>query len=311
MSERFAVTGAGGCIGAWVVRLLRDAGDDVVGIDLAGASRHRQRMLGVDDVEQRSCDVTDRAATATALRDADRIIHLAGLQIPFCRADPSLGAAVNVVGTVNVFEAAREAGRLAGPLVFASSVAAFAGDDDGTDPRGRAATHYGVYKRANEGTAQVYWYDDEVASIGFRPYTVYGIGRDQGVTAAPTWAMLAAVRGEPYAITYSGRSHLQLARDVAQAFIDAARAPFRGAATLNLSGACPDAAEIVAAIRAAVPGADVTVDGPVLPFPAPLDASAYAGVVGRPEPVTPLAAGVAETVAAFRGLLAAGALELA
>ena len=39
-----------------------------------------------------------------------RIVHLAGLQIPFCRANPSLGAAVNVTGTINIFEAARAGG---------------------------------------------------------------------------------------------------------------------------------------------------------------------------------------------------------
>ena len=35
-------------------------------------------------------------------------------------------------------------------------------------------------KLANEGTARVYWHDDDVASIGIRPYVVYGPGRDQG-----------------------------------------------------------------------------------------------------------------------------------
>ena len=102
-----------------------------------------------------TADVTDRAQVVATLAGATRVIHLAGLQIPFCRADPSRGAAVNVIGTVNVFEAVKESGTIRGPVVFASSVAAFAGDDDGTEPRGRAATHYGVYKRANEGTAQV------------------------------------------------------------------------------------------------------------------------------------------------------------
>ena len=132
-----------------------------------------------------------------------------------------------MVGTVNVFEAVKESGTIKGPVVFASSVAAFAGDDDGTEPHGRAATHYGVYKRANEGTALVYFHDNGIASIGFRPYTVYGVGRDQGVTASPTWAMLAAARGEPYTLSYSGTSHLQLAEDVAAAFIAASRADYR------------------------------------------------------------------------------------
>jgi nucleoside-diphosphate-sugar epimerase len=209
-----------------------------------------------------------------------------------------------------VFEGVKESATIRGPVVFASSVAAFAGDDDGTEPHGRAATHYGVYKRANEGTAQVYRQDDGIASIGFRPYSVYGVGRDQGVTASPTWAMLAAARGEPYTIAFSGAGHLQLAEDVAAACIAASRADFDGAATLNLSGPCPDVTEIVAAIEAAVPDAQITVDGPELPFPARLDASAYAGVIGAPEPVTPLAVGVARTIEHLRRLDASGRLEL-
>jgi UDP-glucuronate 4-epimerase len=104
MSERYVVTGAGGCIGAWVIRRLFDEGEEVVALDLAGASRHRLRQLGADGVEHADCDVTDRGQVASALAGATRVIHLAGLQIPFCRADPPLGAAVNVVGTVNVFE---------------------------------------------------------------------------------------------------------------------------------------------------------------------------------------------------------------
>ena len=68
--------------------------------------------------------------------------------------------------------------------------------------------------------------------------------------------------------------------------------------------------EIVDAITAAVPDAQISVDGPELPFPPRLDASAYAGVVGAPEPPTPLGEGVARTIDHLRRLDAAGRLEL-
>jgi nucleoside-diphosphate-sugar epimerase len=100
MSERYVVTGAGGCIGAWVIRRLLDEGEEVIALDLGGASRHRLRQLDADGVQHRDCDVTDRAQVVAGLAGATRVIHLAGLQIPFCRANPSLGAAVNVVGTL-------------------------------------------------------------------------------------------------------------------------------------------------------------------------------------------------------------------
>ena len=55
-------------------------------------------------------DITDLDALGRALDEHEitRVVHLAALQVPFCRADPVLGARVNVVGTVNVFEAVKE-----------------------------------------------------------------------------------------------------------------------------------------------------------------------------------------------------------
>ena len=52
------------------------------------------------------------------------IVHLAALQVPACRANPSLGSQVNVVGTVNVFEAVRRSRGQVRGLAYASSVAA-------------------------------------------------------------------------------------------------------------------------------------------------------------------------------------------
>ena len=58
------------------------------------------------------------------------IIHLAGLQVPTCKADPRLGALVNVVGTINVFEAARRAATEIKGIVYASSAAVFGRVDE-------------------------------------------------------------------------------------------------------------------------------------------------------------------------------------
>ncbi|PYM97438.1 MAG: hypothetical protein DME08_10590 [Candidatus Rokuibacteriota bacterium] len=40
----------------------------------------------------------------------------------------------------------------------------------------RPATHYGVYKVANEETARISWEEHTIPSMGFRPLTVYGPG---------------------------------------------------------------------------------------------------------------------------------------
>ena len=194
-SERWLVTGALGCLGAWTVATLAREGAAVVALDLGS-----DRRAPAPDREQGRArrpstfvqgDITEPKTISHTVADhgITHIVHLAALQVPFCKADPVLGAQVNVAGTVNVFEAAKQHG-LAAPIAYASSAAVY--DQDGeVAPR----TLYGVYKLANEGTGRVYWQDDGVASIGLRPFSVYGPGRDQGITAGPTLAIDAAVRG--------------------------------------------------------------------------------------------------------------------
>src|SRR5207247_8139125 len=109
-TERFLVTGILGCIGAWTARLLVDEGVPVVGSDLGTATHRLELVLAPEELEQVEVvrgDITDLAALERALdaHEITNVIHLAALQVPFCKADPVLGAQVNVVGTVNVFEA--------------------------------------------------------------------------------------------------------------------------------------------------------------------------------------------------------------
>jgi nucleoside-diphosphate-sugar epimerase len=230
--------------------------------------------------------------------------------VPFVRANPPLGASVNVVGTVVVFEAVRALGPLAGSLTYASSIAAYDPPEPGHEheQRGTPATLYGVFKRANEETAGVYWADHGIASVGLRPHTVYGLGRDQGVTSAPTKAMLAAAAGTSYRIPYGGRAELQHARDVARQFIAAARAPVEGAVVLDPPGQPTSMAEVLDAILAAAPEAEGAVgfDEVVsMGVPEQGDTASFVALLGE-LPTISLRAGVAETVESFRDLLARG-----
>lgn len=315
MSERFLITGGLGCIGAWVAHELLVEGSEVIVADLGG-SDHRLRNLVGDAPEgltRATLDITDGEAVRSLMRHErpTHLIHLAALQVPFCKADPVLGARVNVVGTMVLMEAAAEfmPGRV---FTYASSVAAYGGDDEpvrdgvaAADPQGRPKTIYGVTKRANEDAAAIYHDDRGLSSIGLRPYVVYGVGRDQGVTSTPTAAMLAAVDGEPFRITFGGRAVYHHGRDAARSFIAAARADFDGAAVLNLPGDGVDMSEIVAAIHAIIPGADIAVDDVALPFPPLVDASDFARAVGDLDRLS-LHEGVAETIERFRALRSAG-----
>jgi nucleoside-diphosphate-sugar epimerase len=322
--ERFFVTGALGCIGAWVVRNLVREQIPVTIFDLGSNTHRLQLIMSSDELEQVrfvTGDVSDLGAVETALRSAEstHIVHLAGLQVPFCKADPSLGARVNVVGTVNIFEAASRVGIK--HLTYASSIAVYGQSEEypegalAHDALPRPRTHYGVYKQANEGTARIYWWDNGISSIGLRPYIVYGPGRDQGMTSAPTKAMLAAALGAPYRIPFGGRSAYQFADDVARIFIMAARASFQGAECFNLRSSVVRVAEIVDAITQVNPESkdSITFDEKPLPFPEDMDDNALVHVLGT-LPYTPLQQGVSTTIevfrkAAFRGQLTLDALR--
>jgi nucleoside-diphosphate-sugar epimerase len=304
MQERFLVTGANGCIGAWVVAQLVAEGVPVVALD-ASDDDHRLKLLLDDralvELKRVRADVTDLDAVEATLdgHGVTHVIHLAALQVPFCRADPVLGARVNVVGTVNILEAA--ARRELGPVVYASSVAAYdALDDHDAAPAMRAvpSTLYGVYKRANEGTAHVYAAERGLASVGLRPHTVYGPGRDQGLTSAPTFAMLAAAAGRPYRLPFGGAYQLQYAPDVAAAFVRAARSAPAGARLEDVGGPTAHTEELIAAIEAAAPGARISFDAVQLPFPAHTGNGAAVS--------TSLEDGVADAIGRFRDLLARG-----
>jgi nucleoside-diphosphate-sugar epimerase len=324
MPDRFLVTGAMGCIGAWVVRNLVREGTPrensrVVAFDLATDPKRIKLLLDPDELDR----VTFVAGDVTDLPDLERaldehaithLIHLAALQIPFCRADPPLGARVNVVGTVNMFEAVKRRASRINKVVYASSVAVY--DNADAYPARTPLAHdahlhpnslYGVYKQANEGTARVYWQENQVSSLGLRPYTVYGVGRDQGMTSTPTKAMFAAAASQPYHISYGGRNDFNYADDVARAFIAAARAPFEGADIFNVHGSAAHMREVVAAIESAAPEmrGQITFEEKPLPFPDEVDGAPLARVIGQ-LPITPLAEGVAWTVNRFRELVREG-----
>lgn len=308
-SERTLVTGALGCVGAWTVKALLDDGEEPVGYDLGGDDA-RLRLILLEDELARvtlvSGDVTDADALGRALDEhgITRVVHLAALQVPFCRADPALGARVNVLGTVVVFEAVKaRLDRIPG-LAYASSTAVYNATDPSPAPEsgGTApSTLYGTFKLANEGTARVFWEDDGVASIGIRPYVVYGPGRDQGMTSGPTLAMAAAARGEGFGIAYGRTAQYDFAPDVGRAFALAARASTDGAHVANFPGQAASMDEVIAAIEGAAPevAGRITCGDQRLPFPGTLESRLLERLIGE-VPQTSLADGVRRTVEHFR-----------
>jgi nucleoside-diphosphate-sugar epimerase len=300
------VTGAGGCIGSWALALLVDAGVPVAAFDLSTEQRRCRLLMAESElalVTWLTGDIGDPAAVLQAAEKsgARAIIHLAALQVPFCKADPVAGARVNVVGTVNVFEAARKLGIKR--LAYASSIAAHGVFDTHTLP-----TLYGAYKHCNEQTARVYMQDWQVPSIGLRPGVVYGVGRDQGMSSKTTVAILAAAANRPYSIPFTGPVSWLHAGEVASAFIKAVSRARTEAAVFDINGVPSTVEKSLGILKRVAPHNQVTASGSPLPFPMSLSDTPLRNYLGDYGQVA-LEDGIADTYNMFRSLLDKGLLK--
>ena len=320
---RVLLTGGYGCIGAWIVRNLFERGAQVWIYDLKEDPRRLRLILPEEQVRQvrfLQGDVTDLPALRRAIADHSitHLVHLAGLQVPTCRADPLLGAKVNVLGTLAVFEAVRQSDGQVRRLVYASSAAVFGPPQDyppgplSDDVKLTPTTHYGHFKCCNEGNARVYYQDFGLSSVGLRPWTVYGVGRDLGMTSEPTKAIKSLALGRKYHITYGGWQDLQYVDDVAKVFVRALEAPYQGAKSYNLRGDVVDLPTFHRALCTVEPAAErlITHGDRQIGIAYDLDDTALKRDLG-PITKTPLVEGIRRTLETFRRLHAEGRLDTA
>ena len=242
----FLVTGAQGFIGSWVIKSLVTDRRDIIALDVDDRPVRLSLLL---DREQMShirfvCgDVTNLDLVKKLIKEQNvsHVIHLAGLQTPDCKANPILGATVNVVGSLTIFEAVKACRDQVRCIVYASSGSVLASDAQYSHPIGDQAqripgTLYGVFKSTNEECARIYWQEEGIRSVGLRPPVVYGIGRDRGFTAGTTLAIKAAVLGQTYQIGFGGEANVEYAEDVARCFVACALESPEGASSYNMLG---------------------------------------------------------------------------
>ncbi len=320
---RVLITGGYGFIGAWIIRNLLARGAGVFVYDPREDTRRLRMILPESDVANVAFipgDVTDLPTLTAALSShkISHILHLAGLQVPTCRTDPILGAKVNVIGTLAVFEAMKSLGNQVQRLVYASSAAVYGGPEKyATMPLGDDAplipsTQYGVFKCCNEGNARIYYQDFGISSVGLRPWTVYGVGRDLGMTSEPTKAIKAVVVNRPYDISFGGHTDFQYVDDVAKTFVASLVRPYTGAKSYNLRGVVVTLKDFHDALCRVLPEARklVTFGTTQIAIAYDLSDESLERDLG-PMPKTSLEAGIAETVQIFRQLAADGRLDTA
>src|SRR5262245_22100199 len=309
---RVLIIGGDGFIGAWIIRNLLGRGDQGFVYDLKEDPRRLRQILREAEGKKATFvhgDVTDFPALCdyNTKHAITHIVHPPGLQVPTCRGDPMLGAKVNVLGTLAVFEAVKAAGSQIQRLVYASSAAVFGSPDKypagslGDDVLLVPSTHYGIFKCCNEGNARIYYQEHGIASVGLRPWTVYGVGRDLGMTSEPTKAIKAALLGRPYAISFGGWTDFQYVDDVAKAFVLCLERPYSGAKSYNLRGAVVTLADFHAALCKVLPEVEklVTLGTTQIAIAHDLSDAGIEKDLG-PLPKTKLEDGIRETVAIFR-----------
>ena len=280
----------------------RESGASVVGFDL-GTDDRRLRLVGAGDVPVVRGDITDRAALDRVLDEhaITHVIHLAALLIPQIKANPPLGTAINVGGTVNVLDAAKSRGIR---VAYASSAAVYSQVDDtaGRSPTTRSAIRRPSTACTNRPARDWRAFSGRKSRCLDRDPAVHRLrpGPGSGLTASPSLAMAAAARGEDSQIAFGGRTQLQFAPDTARVFVAAARAATEGARVFSLGG--PAVARSPTAAQADREAANVTctVDEDTrLPFPDAFDNGDLEDVIG-PISWTPLAEGVRATIDRLR-----------
>lgn len=128
----YLITGSRGFIGSHIIRQLRQQGHDVVCIchDLARTSIHEE--LTPEQIEELTLiqgDLNDRVFLIRTIQEhkIDRIIHLAALLGDAAERDPYEAVRINILGTINIFEAALACG--VKRVVWASSQSVFAPEE--------------------------------------------------------------------------------------------------------------------------------------------------------------------------------------
>src|SRR6478735_8666277 len=268
------VIGAG-LIGSQVARILVERGEKPVLMDVAAQTKSVGEIVELAKVTLIQGDVLRPLSIVDALRthNITRIAHTAAnpLLTVGAQKEPYSAINLNIMGTVNVLEAARIAG-LKRVVVSSSSVlnSYLAGGEDGGDfgreeAFPRPTTFYSATKQAVESLGLNYakWCGIEFAGLRygavFGPWSGAGGGGPSNVIRE---AMRNALAGKE-AIIPPGPMEWVYSKDAARGTVMALDAKDLGSRVFNLTmGAMTTPAEMAAAIQAVVPGAKVKFEAP-------------------------------------------------
>jgi UDP-glucose 4-epimerase len=174
--SRYLITGIAGFIGSNLAHALVELGHEVRGIDNLSHGRLENLDGLIDQIDFRQADITNTEDIASACEGVDYVLHQAALgSVPRSIVDPVASNHANVVGTLKVLQAAREAGIKR--VVYASSSSVY-GDTPTLPKRENMGTApispYAVTKLTGELYALSFSQVLELETVSLRYFNVFG-----------------------------------------------------------------------------------------------------------------------------------------
>lgn len=233
--EKVLITGGAGFIGSHTSDLLLEQGISIRILDNLSSGHRRNLPARHPLLEFIEGDITDAAAVRDAMDGVSHCLHLAAqVSVAASLEDPAFSAEQNILGYINVLDAARKAG--IERLVYASSAAVYGDPPElpvHEDAAVKQLSPYGLEKQINEYYADLYHRLYNVSSLGMRYFNVFGPRQDPkspyaGVISIFVERMAA---GQPVTVLGDGNQTRDFiyVRDVARANLAALQGSFQGA----------------------------------------------------------------------------------
>jgi UDP-glucose 4-epimerase len=254
---RALVTGGAGFIGSNLVDALVERGDDVVVVDnLATGKRENLKGALAGGAELVEESITDPAAMVKLAErvSPDAIFHFgAQIDVRKSAADPAWDASINVIGTINMLEAARVSG--AGRFVNSSTGGAIYGEGQQIPaPESHPVVPeapYGLSKFCAENYIEMFRRMQDVPGVSLRYGNVYGPRQDPlgeaGVIAIFCGKLIEGERPTIFGNGEQTRDYVYVA-DVVRANLAAADSHANGAFNVGL-GVQTSVLQLVDALR--------------------------------------------------------------
>lgn len=305
----FLVTGGAGFLGSWVVEALVQGGHRVRALDDLSTGKIENLDQVKSSIELKVGDIRDITQLKEAVTGIEYLIHLAAIpSVTQSIEDPLTTNQVNVLGTLNLLQAAREAG--VKRLVFASSSSVY-GDQPQLphheDMPTRPLSPYSLQKLTGETYCSLFSRLYGLETVSLRYFNIYGPRQDPGsVYSGVISRFTAALLGKTPPVIYGDglqSRDFTFVADAARASLLAALKPAGSGRNINVASGSPCSVIELLAMLKELAGSDLA---PVHESPRPGEIRDSRGDGGKArkllgyEPKTSLRDGLKQTLDWFK-----------